>query len=164
MNELKENKKTIIICISLILLVLIGYVIYYIFNNKKDDDIKDITIKEHYDINEIKYIYVTELDVVKKYLNDYKNNILYNKEEAYNSLNEDYRNKKFGNFEEYKKYLDNFISDATYSMEVDKYSVTSINGNKVFNIIDNSGNKYIIKEKSIMNYEVYLDEYAVVID
>ena len=49
-------------------------------------------------------------------------------------------------------------------MEVDKYSVTSINGNKVFNIIDNSGNEYIIKEKSIMNYEVYLDEYAVVID
>ena len=79
-------------------------------------------------------------------------------------MNEDYRNKKFGNFEEYKKYLDNFISDATYSMEVDKYSVTSINGNKVFNIIDNSDNKYIIKEKSIMNYEVYLDEYAVVID
>ena len=101
--------------------------------------------------------------MVKKYLNDHKNNILNDIEEAYNSLNKEYREKRFGSLDKYQKYVNNFITMSTYSMEVDKYSVSSMSGDKIFNIYDKSGNQYIIREKSIMNYEVYLDEYTVVI-
>ena len=65
MNELKKNKKTIFICLGLIILVLIGYFIYYYFVNDKDNSVDEIEIKKHYDINEINYKYVVENDVVK---------------------------------------------------------------------------------------------------
>ncbi len=160
MNELKKNKKTIFICLGLIILVLIGYFIYYYFVNDKDNSVDEIEIKKHYDINEINYKYVVENDVVKIYYNDFRNNMLFDRDEAYKLLNEDYRNKRFGSLEEFNNYLDNFVSEALYSNNVDRYSVNYINGKKVFNIYDDSGNQYIIKENSIMNYEVYLDEYT----
>lgn len=160
MNELKKNKKTIFICLGLIILVLIGYFIYYYFVNDKDNSVDEIEIKKHYDINEINYKYVVENDVVKIYYNYFRNNMLFDRDEAYKLLNEDYRNKRFGSLEEFDNYLDNFVSEALYSNNVDRYSVNYINGKKVFNIYDDSGNQYIIKENSIMNYEVYLDEYT----
>lgn len=164
MNELKKNKKTIFICLGLIIIVLIGYFIYYYLVSDKDNNIDEIQIKKHYDINEINYKYVLENDVVKIYYNDFRNNMLFNREEAYKLLNEDYRNKRFGSLEEFNNYLDSFVSETLYSNNVDTYSVNYINGKKVFNVYDDIGNQYIIKENSIMNFEVYLDEYTSIIE
>lgn len=164
MNELKKNKKTIFICLGLIIFVLIGYFIYYYLASDKGNSVDEIEIKKHYDINEINYKYVSENDVVKIYYNDFRNNMLFDRDEAYKLLNEDYRNKRFGSLEEFNNYLDNFVSEALYSNNVDNYSVNYINGKKVFNVYDESGNQYIIKENSIMNYEVYLDEYTSIIE
>ena len=36
-----------------------------------------------------------------------------------------------------------------------------INGKKYFDIYASDDNRYIIKENSIMNYEVFLDEYTI---
>lgn len=166
MENIKRNKKVIFICILLLLVVLF---IYLFTLNKEQRDINSIEDRENYkylekyDSNEYVPVYVTEEDMVKKYLNDYKNNMLSDLNEAYNSLNKEYREKRFGSLDKYKEYINNFITLSTYSMEVDKYSVSSIGGDKVFNIYDKSGNQYIIREKSIMNYEVYLDEYTVII-
>ena len=129
----------------------------------KEGNTEGFSYLKKYGSNEYVPVYVTEEDMVKKYLNDYKNNILNDIEEAYNSLNKEYREKRFGSLDKYQKYVNNFITMSTYSMEVDKYSVSSMSGDKIFNIYDKSGNQYIIREKSIMNYEVYLDEYTVVI-
>ena len=87
----------------------------------------------------------------------------YNTEEAYNMLNKAYREKRFGDYESYKEYVDNIMSNSMYSMEVEKYSVTVKSGKKIFNIYDKSGYQYIIKENSIMDYEVFLDEFTIVI-
>lgn len=164
MENIIKNKKVIFICIGLILITFI----LYLSLNKKDEVLNESNTESYsylknYSSNEYVPVYVTEEDMVKKYLNDYKNNMLTDLNEAYNSLNKDYREKRFGSLDKYKEYIDNFITLSTYSMEVDKYSVSSIGGDKVFNIYDKSGNQYIIREKSIMNYEVYLDEYTVVI-
>ena len=164
MNELKKNKKTIFICFCLIIFILICYFGYYYLFSNKDNSVDEIEIKKHYDINEINYKYVLENDVVKIYYNEFRNDMLFDRNEAYNLLNEDYRNERFGSLEEFNNYLDGFVSEALYSNSVDKYSVNYVNGKKVFNIIDDSGNQYIIKENSIMNYEVYLDEYTVIIN
>lgn len=164
MDEIRNNKKLIIFCIIVIVIfVLVGSVIKYKDNIlalkylKKGEDKKI----ERYEANEFIPIYVEEEDVVKKYLNDYKNNMVYNISEAYNMLNMNYRSIRFGSLENYKEYVDSILSLSTYSMEVDKYSVTNINGNKIFNVYDKSGYQYIIKEKSIMDYEIYLDEHTV---
>lgn len=165
MENIIKNKKVIFICIVLIMITFI----LYLFLNKKDEVLNESNTESYsylknYSSNEYVPVYVTEEDMVKKYLNDYKNNMLTDLNEAYNSLNKEYRDKRFGSLDSYKEYIDNFITLSTYSMEVDKYSVSSIGGDKVFNIYDKSGNQYIIREKSIMNYEVYLDEYTVVIE
>ena len=161
MNNIKNNKKVIIICFVMILIA----VIIVILSNYRNDEINfyedDMGIKEHYDINEINYLYVSTEDVVKKYFNDYKNNMINNKEYAYNLLNKDYREKRFGTYDKYIEYLNNNMGDSTYSAYVVKYNVNSIGGKKVYGCEDSSGYKYIFKENSIMNYEVYLDDYTV---
>lgn len=163
MENILKNKRIIIVCITLL---LVTFIIYLFVINDKDilnETIEDYTYLKNYSSNEYVPVYVTEEDMVKKYLNDYKNNMLSDVEEAYNNLNKEYSEKRFGSLDKYKEYVNNFITISTYSMEVDKYSVSSMSGDKVFNIYDKSGNQYIIREKSIMNYEVYLDEYTVVI-
>ena len=163
MDNILKNKKIIFVCVGLL---LVTFIIYLFTINDKDilnETTEDYTYLKNYNSNEYVPVYVTEEDMAKKYLNDYKNNILNDVEEAYNSLNKEYREKRFGSLDKYKEYVNNFITLSTYSMEVDKYSISSMSGDKVFNIYDKSGNQYIIREKSIMNYEVYLDEYTVVI-
>lgn len=164
MDNILKNKKTIIICILLILVVFI----IYLFNQKNSllggIDTENYEYLKNYKSNEFLPVYVTEEDMVKKYLNDYKNNMLFNVDDAFNSLNKEYREKRFGDLNGYKKYLESILSLSIYSTEVEKYSVTNIGGNKLFNIYDKSGNQYLIKELSIMNYEVYLDEYTVTIN
>lgn len=164
MENLLRNKKIILICIGLLLVVFIIY-LFTLNNNDilKEGNTEGYNYLKKYGSNEYVPVYVTEEDMVKKYLNDYKNNMLSDIEEAYNSLNKEYREKRFGSLDKYKEYVNNFITISTYSMEVDKYSVSKMSGDKVFNIYDKSGNQYIIREKSIMNYEVYLDEYTIVI-
>lgn len=164
MENLLRNKKIILICIVLLLAIFIVYLFKLNSNDiLKEGNTEGFSYLKKYGSNEYVPVYVTEEDMVKKYLNDYKNNILNDIEEAYNSLNKEYREKRFGSLDKYQKYVNNFITMSTYSMEVDKYSVSSMSGDKIFNIYDKSGNQYIIREKSIMNYEVYLDEYTVVI-
>lgn len=163
MENILKNRKIILICICLLLIMFIIYLFSINKRNVFNETVEDYNYLKKYSSNEYVPVYVTEEDMVKKYLNDYKNNMLTDVEEAYNSLNKEYREKRFGSLDKYKEYVNNFITMSTYSMEVDKYSVSSMSGDKVFNIYDKSGNQYIIREKSIMNYEVYLDEYSVVI-
>ena len=90
-----------------------------------------------------------------------KNNMLNDVEYAYNMLNRSYREKRFGSLEKYKNYINEITSESTYSMEVDRYSVSNKNGYKIFSVFAKNGYQYIIKEKSIMDIEIYLDEYTV---
>lgn len=163
MNEIRKNYKLIIICICVLIFIP---AIYFIVNSdglvKKKYYLKD-NIKK-YDSNQYMPVNMTQDDIIKIYFNDYLTNMLFNQDDAYNLLNEEYKLKRFGSLEKYKEYLSDKITDSTYNMKIDRYSVNYINGKKVFNIYDESANQYIIKENSIMNYEVYLDEYTSIIE
>lgn len=159
-EELKKNKKLIIFGIMLI--VLVYFSLYFLNNNEffykeLNHSYQEL---ETYSANKYIPIYINEGDMAHKYLNDYKNLILINREKAYELLNENYRNKKFGNYENFNDYVNTkfvFINN----INIDKYSVSNSNNGRFFIIYDKKGNKYIIKEKSIMNYEVFLDDYTV---
>lgn len=162
MDNLYKNKKLIFICLSLIIITFLIY-IFNVGNNVDEEEKIEYEYLKHYETNHVIPVYITEEDVVKIYLNEYKNNMIESVEDAFNSLNEAYRLKRFSNLENYKVYVDSILSSATYSMEIDRYSVSNVSGKKVFNVYDKSGYQYLIKEISIMNYEVYLDEYTVTI-
>ncbi len=162
MDNILYNKKVILLCF---ILVIIVFVIFYLISNgvfsKYEETEDNINYLRNYEANEFMPVYVTEQDMASKYLIDYKNNMLVDENAAYQSLNEEYRNKKFGNKENYIKYINENLSLSTISMEVDRYSVATINGYKFFKVYDKSDRYYIFKEKSIMDYEVYLDDYTV---
>ena len=151
----KNLSKVIMIC----LLLLVGALIVVISNNKKNYDNTSYKVEDifNYDSNQYMEVIMNEQDVVSIYLNEYINNTNNNVEEAYKSLNEEYRLKKFESIDNYKDYLNN----TKLSNDLLKYGRTVINGYIIFDCIDRYGNRYLIKEKSIMNYEIYLDDYTV---
>ncbi len=166
MENILNNKKIIIICFFL---VLIAFLIYYRFSSDKFSD--EVIEKEennfsmkHYDANEYLPVYMTDESVIKIYLNDFKNNMINNSQMAYDSLNEKYRELKFGSLDRFNEYIVNNLSLEFINSQLSKYSIGNIDGKKVFYVYDDAENFYIFVENSIMDYEVYLDAYTVELD
>ena len=160
MDNLKNNKKTIIICLALLSIV---FILSNVLNNKDvlNDEKTYEEIIEKYDANQFIPIYVTESDMANKYLNDFKNLMLYDLEEAYSVINKEYREKKYGSFEIFKNNIIDEYSKLFYSMSVKEYSIIKKGDYKYYYIRDSRNELYIFKELSIMNYEVFLDDYTV---
>lgn len=161
MNELLRNKKLIIICI---LLIAIFYILSLNFNKEKEieeNDNKEYKYLDKYESNQFIPINITEEDVANIYLNDYKNILLTDSNNAYNLLNKDYRERKFIEIERFKEYISLKKSLEFYKLEVKEYTVLEKNNNKFYYIIASNDDTFIFKEKSIMNYEVFLDDYTV---
>ena len=161
MNNLMNNKKTIIICVILVILVLsINYLVTNksLFNNSSK---KNNILIEKYDANQIVPIYVSDAEMANKYLNDFKNLMLNDINAAYDVINNSYKKKKYGSFENFQKNIQDEYSVEFYRMNVKEYSAVNKNGYKFYYIRNNRDDLYIFKELSIMNYEVFLDEYTV---
>lgn len=95
----------------------------------------------------------------KDYLERFKCISIAKTEEAYNSLDEEYRNARFGSYNNFKQYVEknkNFISKI-YAAE---YLVNHEKGYTEYVIKDQFGNYYIFDEKAIFDYTVKLDTYT----
>ncbi len=165
MNEIIKNKKIIIICILLVLLSL--GILFLVKKNQNNLDEETNYVEEritHYEANEYTPIYIDDNRIVNIYFSEYISNMIFNVNEAYNSLNKEYREKKFGSLDKYIEYVNKNLSEEVMAASIDKYYKSNINGHKIFDIYDKYENHYIIKEISIMNYEVYLDDYTIKIE
>lgn len=101
----------------------------------------------------------TDSIMCMKYMDNYKDKIRYDIETAYNLLDKDYREKRFGTIENYKSYvLEN--KDWLDVVAVDKYQLNYKDGYKEYVCIDRNGNYYIFKETAIMQYTLKLDTYT----
>ncbi len=159
MNDLKNNKKVIIICIILILLSLITFFIIKKKNNSDEYYFYDDSSKllKDYKINEVIPIFVNTEQIVKKYLAEYVNFMLYYPEKAYELLDEEYKIENFDNLESFKKYINSIKSLKLEHAEVSKYSVGIYKDKSVYYIVDNSGNNYKFIEESLMDYSVIIN-------
>lgn len=165
MDDLKNNKKIIFICLLIVILFVGGNYLIDLYKKNTSEVILENSDEEiiSYEANQYIPIYMTEEEMMNKYLTDFKNTMINNPSSAYNLLNEEYRKYKYNNIDEFISYVNELKSVAFYQLAVDKYDIKYINGKKVFDIVGTDGNRYIIKELSIMNYEVYLDNYTVTI-
>ncbi len=132
------------------------------------------------------YTMTTE-DIAQKYFEDYIYNVLHDTEKAYQTLNEEYKAKRYGSIEKYKKD----IEERRETLEsLDRYSIKSIDdfqsadeyniylsnlmqrGLKSYSVIqkddgieyvciDYYGNYYIFDAKYAMEYTVILDTYTI---
>lgn len=159
------NKKKSFLVLGIIVLVFLSAYFYREYRASKEiyyesylDGKEYIMIPKTYGINEYSPINVPDEQMAKIYLNDYINNMYFDIESAYNLIDEEYRNKRFGNVSEYI----NYVNTLTYSSyKVKKYHVDSKGKYKIFWIYDENDNLFIFKTEGVMQYKVYLDDSTV---
>lgn len=104
---------------------------------------------------------ITDEEMSKEYFNIQKNNLINDMETEYEKLDSQYKENKYTDYNDFKNYYSNLKSQLINS-KLDKYGIDDKNGKKIYTLIDNYGNYYIIEVgKSINDYTVKLDNYTV---
>ncbi len=141
------------------------YVKKYQYNSENKEKLVDINVEklEQNSFNKIKSIRVTDEDIAINYFNDYKYKILNNIETAYNLLDEEYREKRFENINEYANYI-NENKEHFRDINIAQYLYNEYEDYTEYVCKDQHGNLYIFKETAIMDYTVQLDTYTITTD
>lgn len=120
----------------------------------------DISAIESNSNNTFEYDRVSKGDIPTRYIAHYKSIALYNTEEAYEYLNEEYREKRFGSLENYMQYVNN-NKDYISKIFIDKYQIIYKDNYTQYTCIDTNGNYYIFRETATMQYTLMLDTYTI---
>ena len=129
---------------------------------KIDVDVLSKGIEKN-DYNKAERIDMNEKEISEFYLKLFINNALYYVEDAYNSIDEKYREKRFNNLDVFIGYIDN-NKEKLNNIKLSKYLVNEKDGYIQYIVLDNFGHYYIFNETSPMKYKVLLDYYTVDID
>lgn len=97
--------------------------------------------------------------IARQYINNYKRMAIAKNDIAYNYLDDEYKRIRFGNIDEYKKYIQNNINEIK-SIRMSEYLVNNYNDYTEYVCKDQYGNLYIFKETAVMQYTLTLDTYT----
>lgn len=103
---------------------------------------------------------VSDEEYAKDLFNRYKSQVLFDLEYAYKTLDSEYVQKRFGNFEKYKQYMSEKLKQFI-AMKLDKYSFKEYKEYNQYICIDQDENYYIFNETEPMKYQLYLDTYTI---
>lgn len=92
--------------------------------------------------------------------NKLKEEILYNPREIYNDLDQDYKNAKFSNEEEFNRFVKNKYENLK-NINQESYKKTKTENYTQYIIIDSEGNNYMLRETAPMQYSLILDTYTI---
>lgn len=109
--------------------------------------------------NQGSYIRITDEQHIKNIIKDYQKNALYDTENAYKSLDEEYRKKRFINYSDYFNYVKNNATKIQ-SLNLVSYSKNVKTGYTQYICKDNYENIYTINSTGIMEYTIILDDYT----
>lgn len=113
------------------------------------------------DDNKLMSPYIRTDDVPEEYIDLYKRLTLGYPEKMYELLDEEYKNAKFGNIDEFKKYIEKNRTKIQMVM-LDKYQVITDNNEIQYICVDQNKNYYIFKQNEIFqDYTVILDTYTI---
>lgn len=132
-----------------------------LYNLKAGDklDLKISSLSE----NASKFLYQekTDKELANELFNDWNEKIIYDRLEAYNKLNSEYKNQKFNNYNKF----DNYLSNLGYIPQINQYRVYSGSDYTDYICTDQYNNYYIFRQQGgIMRYTVFLDNYTVELD
>lgn len=142
------------------------YVVDNNFNNLNNNSKIEKFMKEEIvknDFNEISYSVLNDSEVATEYYNNYKELLFNYPDKAYEILDNEYKNKKFGNKNNFVNYIEENKTMFSLS-DIEKYKVIK-NENKIYYIcIDSFDNKLIFEQQDgIMRYSTFLDSYTATI-
>lgn len=118
---------------------------------------------EKNDNNTFKYISTNAEDEARRYLDTYKKMILSNPEEAYNRLDGEYRDKRFGSLGEFEEYINENRQDFLTLQPTD-YLLNTYDEYSEYVCRDKYQNLYIFRAKNPLDYAVLLDTYTIITD
>lgn len=150
---------------NLFSIFLADYIQKYKYNEKMSkEDIKiDNSRINETDNNHFVYNTITDAEIAKEYFEMYKWYFFNNSQRAYNLLQNDYKEKRFGDYQEFQEYVGE-MQDRYSSLSLTKYKVdTEDYENIYFKILDNYNNCFIIKinEDNFFEYRIQLDDYTI---
>ncbi len=130
-----------------------------IIEDSNNVEIEKFEIKNK-EYNQIYVTATTDYDICLKHMQDYKNALSNNVEEAYGMLDEQYREKRFGSLENFKIYREQ--KQETFGKEnFVQYLVNRYDTYKQYVCKDQFGNLYIFEETYPMEYTLKLDNYTI---
>lgn len=111
--------------------------------------------------NGFEYKQIEEADIAKEYFNNYKYRMIYNLNNTYEKLDEEYSKKRFGNKQNFIDYIEE-NKEFIISSYVSKYSIISNINTKEYRFIDTNDNIYMFRVYGgITDYKVFLDDYTI---
>ena len=133
------------------------------YKNIRDDDQIEIKVESAIERND-NNIYDYKIINDEVYVNDlfakYKEEILFDFQNAYNHLDKEYRETRFESIDNFRNYLkDNIIKNVT--MQIDKFQKNVYDDYTEYVCLDQNGKYYIFNEIATMNYNLILDTYTV---
>ena len=119
---------------------------------------------EYQDVNSFMTTTISDERMAKKYYSDFTYKLLYMPEAAYEQLDQEYREKRFGNYDNFLSYVNDIagvIAGETYGRylieEGDGYTLYTAAGQDT-----SDPRRYYFRETSVMQYVAYLDDYTLV--
>ncbi len=126
----------------------------YTKNRTEEITIDDSDIEKN-DYNIFIVSNLSNQNIVIQYFSDLKNKMKNDRMELYNSLDKDYRAKRFPNYEKFEQFL-NSINDRINKLDISKFKFSD---NQI-KIMDNYDNIYTFKTSDIINYTIIMDDYT----
>ena len=125
----------------------------------KNEVSTNINFDENKKVNYLEYNTATKIN---RYYNYYIDMIQYDTEEAYNLLDEKYREKRFENFNNYLSYI-NENKNNIINNKLQKYTTNYMEDEEKYQYIcvDSNEKYFIIIENEILDYSILLDEYTI---
>lgn len=160
MEYIKEHKKQIIvIAIIVVLLIILGIIIFTGDDNNPNNNNRQYEEpKQKYKINEVVPIYTDQEQMAKKYLAEYVNLLIFDEQQAFELLDENFKQKQFsGDFNAFSRFIKSIKTKKFIQAKVTGYDTRNVNGQKYYYIKDADKNEFIFKESSIRNYTVEID-------
>lgn len=160
-----KSNRVINIILAILTIVILILLIVLIFrpSQESEEDIIANTIQEPVKSNEVNAWANTEIsgeEIARTYFYTYVEDALYNPELAYNALEQEYREKRFGSLQEYQNYIESIreeLQEATlhsYMINEETEGITQIVCR------DQNENLYIFDQTALLDYTVTLDTYT----
>ena len=110
--------------------------------------------------NTFSYEIVSEETYITQMFNEFKTDMMYDYESAYERLNQEYKEKKFETYEEFETYAKENIRNSII-MQLSQYQVNSYDDYTQYVLVDQNEKYYIFNETGVMQYTVILDTYTI---
>lgn len=94
------------------------------------------------------------------YYDKLKADFLYDPEYLFSILDEEYRDKRFENYEDFINYI-NLNRELISKAAISQYSREYNDGYVQYLVVDTYNNHYLFNETSVLNYTVLLDDYTI---